>query len=470
MALKVPLVVVFGLLAANTMLRAEPLELELRSQYRTNGEAGEYVRSVERVRWEAGQTAVIVCDVWDKHHCLNAVRRLEEFAPRMNQVLNEARRRGATIIHAPSDCMPAYEKHPARQRAAELASAEQPPVDVEFWCSKIPSEERAVYPIDQSDGGVDDDPAEHQRWAAELKAQGRNPELPWKAQSPLIEIDEQHDFISDRGDEVWNILQARSIENVILVGVHTNMCVLGRPFGLRQMVRSGKAVALMRDMTDCMYNPQRWPYVDHFTGNDLVISHVERYVCPTITSDQLLGGQPFVSKYDRRELREIMSLAAPSPTADSFRSHWTTSRAGATWNDATGGVLQRRGGIVWLRCSVRLPARWLTADKLELHSSPDNGPLAAWLNGTKLDETGTAGRLSIPAAAVSVDDINLLVVRITTPESAECLPKGLSIVNGQRSLSLEGRWQFRFGDDPSWSNVPLPAKFALGPDVLFEAP
>ena len=33
-------------------------------------------------------------------------------------------------------------------------------------------------------------------------------------------------------------------------GVHTNMCVLGRPFGLRQMARLGKNTALVRDMTD----------------------------------------------------------------------------------------------------------------------------------------------------------------------------------------------------------------------------
>ena len=34
------------------------------------------------------------------------------------------------------------------------------------------------------------------------------------------------------------------------------MCVLGRPFGIRQMVHLGKNVALMRDMTDTMYNPE----------------------------------------------------------------------------------------------------------------------------------------------------------------------------------------------------------------------
>ena len=35
------------------------------------------------------------------------------------------------------------------------------------------------------------------------------------------------------------------------------MCVLGRPFGLRQMAKNGKNVVLMRDMTDTMYNPAK---------------------------------------------------------------------------------------------------------------------------------------------------------------------------------------------------------------------
>lgn len=49
----------------------------------------------------------------------------------------------------------------------------------------------------------------------------------------------------------------------------------------------------MRDMTDSMYNPAAWPFVSHVEGTRRVIEHIERHVCPTITSDQLLGGEPF---------------------------------------------------------------------------------------------------------------------------------------------------------------------------------
>jgi sugar lactone lactonase YvrE/nicotinamidase-related amidase/type 1 glutamine amidotransferase len=294
------LICVLAFSISNGSMMAEDLPLTLRYQLESSAGSGRFHHHTRQQKWKPEETAIVVCDVWDLHHCLNAVRRLEQFAPRLNAVLNEARSRGVTIIHSPSDCMPAYEGHAARQRAVAAPKAAWVPHEVGAWCSVIPTEERAAYPIDQSDGGEDDDPEEHAQWAAQLKALGRNPGTPWKTQSDLITIDADQDLISDRGDEVWNVLEARGIKNVILTGVHLNMCVLGRPFGLRQMSRNGKNVVLMRDMSDVMYSPKSWPYVSHLTATDLVVAHVERFVCPTISSDQLIGGVPFRLKEDKR--------------------------------------------------------------------------------------------------------------------------------------------------------------------------
>ena len=281
-------------------LEQHAMPLKLRSQIETAPKSGRCHTRIRNRNWAPEETALIVCDVWDYHHCYNAVQRLNEMMPVLDRVIAKARAKGVTIIHSPSDCMPAYQNHPARKRALAAPKVVGSPESLRHWCSIVPSEEAAVYPIDQSDGGEDDDPVEHAQWAKKLAAMGRNPNLPWKKQNPAIHIDPERDFISDRGDEVWNVLKQRGIKNVILTGVHTNMCVLGRPFGLRQMVRQGMNVVLMRDMTDTMYNPQRWPYVNHFSGTDLVISHIERYVCPTISSDQILGGEEFRFSQDKR--------------------------------------------------------------------------------------------------------------------------------------------------------------------------
>ena len=59
------------------------------------------------------------------------------------------------------------------------------------------------------------------------------------------------------------------------------------------MARYGKNVVLVRDLTDTMYNSRSWPYVSHFEGTDRIVEHIEKYVCPTITSTDLTG-QPAV--------------------------------------------------------------------------------------------------------------------------------------------------------------------------------
>ncbi len=275
------------------------LRLTLRKRIETQPKSGRFHTVSESVVWSAKSTAIIVCDMWDLHHGLNATRRVGELAPRLNEVLTQARKQGVTIIHAPSSCMDAYKEHPARQRALATPRSKSLPKDIGAWCHRLPAEEQGTYPIDQSDGGEDDDPDEHRAWADKLKQLGRNPRAPWKSQHNQLTI-APTDFLSDSGEEIWSILEAGKISNVILVGVHTNMCVLGRPFGLRQMTKNGKNVVLIRDLTDTMYNPARAPYVSHFTGTDLIVEHIEKYVCPTITSDQLIGGKPFRFAADHR--------------------------------------------------------------------------------------------------------------------------------------------------------------------------
>ena len=458
-----------GMFFMSSPAMSDDFVLSLRRQEKSETNDHQFARITKAELWSPAETAVIVCDVWDKHHSLNAVRRMEEFLPRMNDVLKEARRKGSIIIHSPSDCMAAYEGHIARRRAIETAAAKVQPKDIEFWCSKIPAEEQAVYPIDQSDGGGDDELTEHAKWADELKALGRNPGLPWKSQNAGIEIDEQLDFISDKGDEVWNILESRGIKNVILVGVHTNMCVLGRPFGLRQLARNGKNVVLMRDLTDCMYNAKSWPYVDHFTGNDLIISHVERFVCPTITSDQILGGKPFSSQYDQRKVRDMMNPGTVTADDSSFNKHWTTGITDASLKEASHGVMESVDKPIWYRCTVRIPSLWLYDAGLRLVMADNTPETKAWLNGTLLSKTFDSKQFIIPRESMIADDINLLVIQDNSAKSKSHLLAPPLLQADDRSLKLAGRWQFRLGSDESLSTIPLPAKFGIGSDVLFEA-
>jgi nicotinamidase-related amidase len=262
----------------------EPAMLEWKARTRAAAPGGGDAVREQALQWKAAQTAAIVCDMWDQHWCRGATARVAEVAPRIDRFLRAARERGALIVHAPSSCMEFYGDHPARQRARSAPPAPDLPPGIDGWCNRIPAEEQGEYPIDQSDGGCDDQPPCRQG-------------SPWKRQIAAIGI-VADDAISDSGPEIWNLFAARGIRHVLLVGVHTNMCVLGRPFGLRNMARFGKEPLLVRDLTDTMYNSRARPRVNHFRGTDLIVAHIEKYVCPTVTSDQLLGGAPFRFRED----------------------------------------------------------------------------------------------------------------------------------------------------------------------------
>jgi hypothetical protein len=74
-----------------------------------------------------------------------------------------------------------------------------------------------------------------------------------------------------------------------MAGIHTNKCVLARPFGIRQMVMLGMNVVLVRDLTDSLYNPSMPPRVSHEQGTLLVIEHIEKYWCPSIVGENVTG-------------------------------------------------------------------------------------------------------------------------------------------------------------------------------------
>jgi enterochelin esterase-like enzyme/nicotinamidase-related amidase len=264
-----------------------PLALTLRRLQGVREESNSWHHVEQRAQWTPAATAVVICDMWDKHWCRGASARVAEMAPRLNQVVAELRRQGAFIIHCPSDTLNFYKDHPARKLAQTA-----PKVDLAQplrWAGLDPKRE-APLPIDDADGGCDDQPR---------CPQGN----PWRRQIETIEI-RDGDAITDSA-EAYYLMRQRGITNVIVMGVHQNMCVLGRPFSIRQMVKLGQNVVLMRDLTDSMYNSRSRPFVDHFVGNDLICWHIEKYWCPTIASDQIVGGRPFRFAADAKPPRDV---------------------------------------------------------------------------------------------------------------------------------------------------------------------
>lgn len=249
---------------------AGELRLTLRERRETAPKSGKYEAVEREAIWKASETAIIICDVWDDIYCKLAAQRIGVMAPVMNRAVSAARERGVMVIHAPSGTMEVYADTPFRRRMQQAKPVE-PPTPIAGWCYVDPDREPPL-PLDVTNPCDDPVPPEQVRR--------------YNREHLALDI-VAFDGVSDDGKEIYNFCRQEGIKNIAIMGVHTNMCVLGRSFGIRQMTRLGMNVVLVRDLTDAMYDPRQPPYVSHARGTELVVEHIEKYWCPSILSRDL---------------------------------------------------------------------------------------------------------------------------------------------------------------------------------------
>ncbi len=246
--------------------RTASIHLTLRSRVQVFKNTYSWQEATTALAVPAHKSAIVICDMWDKHWCPSATKRCGVLAEKMAPVVKAARQRGVTIIHAPSECMNFYKDSPARVRMQKITRINLP---------KLIDLPDPVCPVDASDGGCDDNPAPNSYRA-------------WSRQHELILIDEDRDAISDDGREIYALLKERGIDTLFVMGVHTNMCILHRSFAIKPMTRAGLHCVLVRDLTDAMYNPKSKPFVSHEEGTERIIQFIEQNWCPTCLSNDLL--------------------------------------------------------------------------------------------------------------------------------------------------------------------------------------
>ena len=250
------------LILAALAFAASPLHLRTRVEAFKG--SGDWRVATVDYTLEPRKTAIILCDVWDKHWCRGSSERVDKLAPKIAAVVTKLRAQGVLVIHAPSDTMAFYKDNPSRLAILGMPKATLPEV-LNLDAPKLP--------IDDASGGCETKDKMY---------------IAWKREHPAIQLLPQ-DLVSEKGDEVYNALKARGIETLLVAGVHTNMCILNRTFAIKQMTKWGVKCILLRDLTDSMYDPDDAPHVSHDRGTELVIEHIEKYWAPTITSEELLG-------------------------------------------------------------------------------------------------------------------------------------------------------------------------------------
>ena len=258
--------------SAKTRAKASAtLVLELRRRKLATNEEGKrsWADEAPMERVPASTVAVLVCDMWDRHWSSGASDRVEQLAPRIDAFCRRMRGAGALIVHAPSETMAAYGDSAARARIAGYGPFPAPE-EVEL----------PPLPVSCDDGGSDT----VDQFAPNTAV--------WRRQHPSIHIDEDRDVITDDGLELAAYLAAQERPVVLMTGVHTNLCVLRRSFGLVALVGHGFSPVLVADLTDAMYDPADPPYVQHDAGTDLIVRYIEAFVAPSTRSDRIvvLGG------------------------------------------------------------------------------------------------------------------------------------------------------------------------------------
>lgn len=254
------IVLVFGCGAA---LFAQPVSISVRTSVQPWKNASP--KQVDLgIEIDPARSALVICDMWDKHWCSSAGVRVAKLAPKVGRLAKAMSDAGVVVIHAPSETMDFYKDAP--QRKATFAV---PPVPL----PKMLDLPDPPLPVDASGGGCD--------------TAGESFFKAWTRQSPDIPIGPR-DFIADEAGQIYSILRSRDVQYVFFAGVHTNMCVLTRYFAIKNMVRWGQSPILVRDLTDALYNPADPPHVTQARGTELVVEYIERNWCPTVLSAELL--------------------------------------------------------------------------------------------------------------------------------------------------------------------------------------
>lgn len=212
---------------------------------------------------EASRVGVIAVDVWNFHWCKTATMRVDAIVPRLNLALEGARALGMTVMLCPSDVVENYVGFPQREKVLAMAKVPVPAV-MEVSCPPVPDA-----------GGC---ACGRERCAVNYG---------WDGMHPALRIGDE-DLMPDTQAEVYAICKERGLTHLIYVGFHTQVCLLGKPMGLKAMKSAGLECVLARDMTDAHpgYDPAR-----NFTpdlNTEQVVEHFEKHLAATIHFEEEL--------------------------------------------------------------------------------------------------------------------------------------------------------------------------------------
>lgn len=260
------------------------IDVTLRTQSLARTGTRRWLVNEQLTSWNASETGIVIVDTWTAHQCPSVVERVKPLAVQINRTVTAARQRGIMIIHAPSHCIAHYTGHPAREYVLRLLAANTSGPMPPLLNYTAPPEPLTISPPQNGCDTNDNAPAS----------------VNGGAQDPSIFIDPKHDAIIDDGShnhtgnsdnggiQLWAVVSAKKLKNIVYVGIAENMCVMHRDFGIEKTRRWGLNPVLVRDLTDSMYQPTDSPYVSHEEGTKIMGGYIEKFWAPSVSKWDIL--------------------------------------------------------------------------------------------------------------------------------------------------------------------------------------
>lgn len=273
------------LLRALSPAPAAEIELTLQSR---DPATGQIILTTEKV--DPVRIGVIAVDVWNFHWCKTATMRVDAFVPRINKALDAARALGMTVMLCPSDVVDNYVGYPQREAILALPKLTVPNA-VNVTCPPVPDAGGCACGRERCAGNYG-----------------------WDGMHPALRIGEA-DLMPDTQAEVYALCQQHHLTHLIYVGFHTQVCLLGKPMGLKAMKSAGFRCVLARDMTDAHpgYDPSRGFTPD--LNTEQVVEHFEKHLAPTISF------QAELTKLGRWDSRWVVDPVRVTPWGTPLRPH-----------------------------------------------------------------------------------------------------------------------------------------------------
>jgi len=155
----------------------------------------------------------------------------------------------------------------------------------------------------------------------------------------------------------------------------------------------------------------------------------------------------------------VVRAADSTPTEAEYKSAWHKLTVPGTWDDQSNGVLAKFDGIAWYRAEAKIPAEWQST-QVTLGTEQIDNAHEAYFNGVKLGGAGAfppkyesglkeLKKYVVPSEHIRYGEPNVIAIRVYDHDGKGGF-KGAapSVSAGGQTIRMEGKWNFRLGDDP----------------------